>query len=435
MIDLRWQARETSPGAETLMGVLGELMQEALFAGTCDAVLGLSRFSGGDLQGRVSRHIVTVRLAEALERAIGLEFAPSMRIPFLWLARRGGGEPGGYLPASFGFPPSDWALDLLARWEAHDSVRRSWAADARDGNSRVLESARLLRAALFHAVQTGDPSAAVRYVVDVVECGLCRDVTGAARAITLLLRVRSGGGTAEEMVRTFFDGRLPGTFHEWMTTPYAQADPEPRPLSSEGSALVGMLVERAFHLLEEARRTDGFDSWFMALTKAESVIQATLYVLQWSMPRMPLGLRAVHGQLSELDAHYSGMVASLRVARPPVMGAVVRHSRGLAEVFRAKGDVSGDRFAREALLIPRFLLDEPLTDGWREPGHRTASMLSRPDGLRERLSPEQAVVLAPDDPSSWQALGSLLRERDVPWAGQVCEHLAGVATERAHPPA
>ncbi|MGW7481752.1 hypothetical protein ACWGH8_24515 [Nonomuraea muscovyensis] len=433
MIPTAWRVRQAPAGAEVLVEVLAGLTKEALLAGACAATLGLHRF-GVRFEDRRTRHAVLVRLAEGLEQTIGLRFDGSMDVPFLRFAREGEGELSGYLTRRSDYLPSAWATDLLVRWDVQETLTESWRAsgDDADANSRVLESARLLRAALHHAARTGEPTSAVGYLVDVVTTGLCRDVRGAARAVTLLLWALAGADTAETLVRAFFGGRLPDSLHAWTTVPLTE--PASAALPRRAGPTVRMLVERSFGLLDDARRTDGADPWFMALTRAASLIQCVTYVLRWVAPRLPLGLAPVYGQLCELDAHYSALVAGFRVARPPLMSGPVRHARTMAAAFHAAGDTTGDRFAREALLIPRALLDEhaPLTDAWREPGCHTATLLPRPPGLLDRLTPPQAVVADAADPARWRALAADLDAQGSTWAAQVSASMAGVAEAQAH---
>ncbi|MFG3442270.1 hypothetical protein ACGF0J_33945 [Nonomuraea sp. NPDC047897] len=432
MIPTAWRARQAPPGAELLVEVLAGLTKEALLASACDAVVGLHRF-GVRFEQRRARHTVLVGLAGGLEKAIGLRFDPSMDVPFLRLARDGDGELSGYLSRRSDYLPSAWATDLLARWDVQDTLRESWRAsgDDPDANSRLLESARLLRAALHHAARTGEPTSAIEYIADVVSAGLCRDVTGAARAITLVLRAPAEAGTADALVRAFFGGRLPDTGRAWAAAPLTE--PALSALPRRAAPVMSMLVERSYGLLDDARQSGGFDSWFMALTRAAGMIRCVTYVLRWATERMPLGLRAVYGQLAELDAHYSGTVAGLRVARPPIMRGVVAHMRHMAAMFRAGGDTTGDRFAREALLIPRPLLEEDahLPEAWQGPGCHTAPILARPPGPLDRLTPCQAVVADAADPARWHALAAHLDARGATWAARMSAAMAGTAAAQA----
>lgn len=429
MIPTAWQVRRTPPGTEVLVEVLAGLTKETLFAGACAATLGLPRFKVR-FEDRRARHTVVLRLAMGLEDAVGLRFHPSMDAPFLRFTRPGDeAELSGHLARRPGYLPSAWLTDLLARWDVHETLSESWRAAGDDvrGNSSALESARLLRAALWHAARTDEPASAVGYVVDVVTTGLCRDVTGASRAITLLLWASAQADTGEALARVLFGGHLPDTAHAWTTAPLTE--PAPAALPSRASPSVRMLVERTFALLEEARRADGFDTWFMALTRAAGMLHCVALVLRWVTERPAPGLRAVHGHVCELDAHYSALVAGLHVAGSPLMNGPVRHARALAARFRAAGDTTGDRFAGEALLIPPALLDEdePLPDAWRDPGHLTATLLPRPPGLLDRLTPRRAVVADAANPARWHALAAELDAEAAPWAARVAAYLADVA--------
>lgn len=414
-------------GLDTLVEVLAFLIKEALFVSAFEAV---TPNAADTVSARRARHSVVHYLARGLEQAAGLRFT-GMRTPFLHHAAGGASdtELSGYLPEYPHYPPSEWLLDLFVRWEAHAEVRRnSGSSRQSDGNSYVLESARLQRAALHHAWKSGHLTAASVYVVDVVDSGLCRDARGAARALTMLLWAVRDTDTPEDLVRRYFDGHVPATMNDWAHLPFTEPA-RPARLSTASSAAVAGLIQRPWLRLEDARGASDIDEWFIALIRAMGAIQCTLYVLQWFSDRLPLGARAVYGQLTELDADYAGTCALLRLEGTLDMARFVAHQRDRADGYRRKGDNTGDRFAHERMVVPRWLLEHEgeLPPPWRYPGWRTATLLKPPKAQPAHLPPTQAVVVDPLDPHCWRTLARQFEQDGASWAAAMAEHTATVA--------
>ncbi|MBF6180814.1 hypothetical protein [Nocardia otitidiscaviarum] len=414
-------------GLDTLAEVLAFLMKEALLVSAFEAV---TPNAADRVTARRSRHSVVYSFAQGLEQATGLRFT-AMRTPFLHHAVGGSSdvELSGYLSERPHYPPSDWLLDLFVRWEAHTEVRRnSGSSRQSDGDSYVLESARLQRAALHHAWKCGSLTTATDYVVDMVESGLCRDARGAARALTLLLWAIRDTDTPEDLVRRYFGGQVPATRNDWAHSPLTEPDRPARVSRSASAALTG-LIQRPWLRLADARGASDIDGWFIALTRAVGVIQCTLYVLQWISDRIPLGARAVYGQLTELDADYAVLCAMLRLDGTVDMSRVVAHQRSQADVFRRKGDSTGDRYAHERMVVPRWLLEHngELPPSWRYPGWRTATLLNPPQAVLAHLSPGRAVIVDPLDTDRWRVLARHFEQDGASWAAAMSEHTATAA--------
>ncbi|WP_084958322.1 hypothetical protein [Thermoactinospora rubra] len=136
-------------------------------------------------------------------------------------------------------------------------------------------------------------------------------------------------------------------------------------------------------------------------------------------------VKAVCGQLAEIDADYHAVAAVLRLGGAPVMTSVLRGQRDRRETFRRAGDVCGDRFARERMLGPRHLLDHrgELPPPWRGPGRRTASLWPRM-GLPYGLPPHHALVVSPTDPGLWRDLARHLRDTGAARSAALADHMA-----------
>lgn len=413
-------------GLDTLAKVLAFLMKEAVLVSAFDAV---TPNAPDSVTPRRSRHSVVHSFARGLEQAAGLRFT-GVRTPFLHHAVGGSADVvlSGYLPEHPRYPPSDWLLDLFVRWEAHTEVRRNSRSRPSGGDSYVLESARLQRAALHHAWKSGSLAAATDYIVDIVDSGLCRDARGAARALTMLLWAIRDTDTAEDLVRRYFDGQVPTTVSDWARLPFTEPD-RPARISRAASAALTGLMQRPWSRLADARGAADIDEWFIALTRAVGSIQCTLCVLQWISDRLPIGARAVYGQLTELDADYAALCAMLRLHGTLDMPRWVAHQREQADGFRRKGDSTGDRFAHERMVVPRWLLehDGELPQPWRYPGWRTATLLNPPKVVLARLPFEQAVIVDPCDPDRWRGLARQFEQDGAAWAAATAEHTATVA--------
>jgi hypothetical protein len=375
---------------------------------------------------RLPRHRAVARLVNILEQEIRLEFGDTT-LPLVALSQvaKRGGPVGGYLRDHPGYAPSEWVIDLFTRWVAHHQVvandwNRSKDRQAVRAGSRDLEAARLLRAALSYCWHTQSPDAvatATAFVVGVAESGLCRDAEGAGLAFAMLLRAGSGADTPDSLLRSFFP-RVPAGGDEWIHLPL-NFPPEPVPLTATTMSAVESLVIRAGILLDQTRQSADFDEWFSRLVRAECLVRCVYYGLEWATPRLPLGLRTVQSQFSELDADYGAIRALLRFSD---MTAIVGKFERMAGQFRAVGDTSGDRFARERLLIPRELLGrrDTLPRRWLGPSWRTASVVPHGKSLGD-LTPEQALVVRPDIAARWRTLAATLTD---PSAAQVAEHIA-----------
>ncbi|MGK8522543.1 hypothetical protein ACRS6B_13735 [Nocardia asteroides] len=427
MIPIGFTADRAVRGLDTLVEVLASLIGEALLVSAFEAV---TPNATETVSARRARHGVVRYLAQGLEQAAGLRFT-GMRTPFLHHAIGGasGTELSGYLSAYPHYPPSEWLLDLFVRWEAHVEVRRnSGSSRQSDGNSYVLESARLQRAALHHAWKSGRLTAASDYVIDVVDSGLCRDARGAARALTMLLWAMRDTDTPEDLVRRYFDGHVPATIDDWARLPFTEPD-RPARLSTASSAALADLIARPWLRLADARGASGIDEWFIALIRSMGAIQCALYTLQWYSDRLPLGARAVYGQLTELDADYAVLCALLRLNGTLAMARFVAHQRDRADGYRRKGDSTGDRFAHERMVVPRWMLEHEgeLPPPWQYPGWRTATLLQPPKARLAHLAPVHAVVVDPLDPHRWRTLARQLEEDDASWAAAMAEHMATIA--------
>lgn len=428
MIPIGFTADRGVRGLDTLAGVLAFLMKEALFVSASEAVTPHAADSVSDWR---ARHSVVHDLARGLEQAVGLRFT-GMRTPLLHHAIDSApdAELSGYLAEHPRYPPSEWLVDLFVRWEAHREVCRNSASS--DGDSSVLESARLQRAALYHAWKSGSISAATEFVLDVVDGGLCRDARGAARALTMLLWAVRDDDTPEDLVRRYFDGHVPATVHDWTRLSFTEPD-RPARFSAAASAALTDLLPRPWTRLADARGAADVDEWFIALIRAMGAIQCTLYVLQWVSDRLPLGARAVYGQLTELDADHGSTCALLRFHGTLDMPGFIARQRDQAAVYRRNGDTTGDRFANERMVLPRWLLEHEgeLPAPWRHPGWRTATLLNPPKSALARLPPEHAVVVDPLAPQHWQALARQFGQDGATWAAAMAEHMSTAAANRS----
>lgn len=459
MIHPAFQARP-GPGNDILADLASCLLDESLLASAMDSIRGVDRAqnSTSPPEGgwahpelarlarladerkpdtttialdRVSRNQAVMGLVGLLEERIGLTFRDTT-VPIVALpsqAEKRDGPLAGYLGDHPDYGPSEWVLDLFARWDVHDGLIVKWRDRGLDddtvrGNSESLETARLLRAALYHCwyARTSDATAtAAAYVTDVAAAGLCRDVNGAGRAFAMLLRAGANAQEPESLVRLFYN-RIPVDIAEWVHTPL-HLPPDPQPLTATTMNAVSTLLSHAYALLDRARQAANFDEWFTMLTRAECLVRCVYYALQWAAPRLSLGLRTVQSQFGELDAHYGAINAVLTLSD---MTAVVEMFRRLAAQFRATGDTAGDRFAREQLLIPRELLShrDLLPQEWLGPSWRTASVVPH-DKLPGSLLPQQALVMRPDVAAHWRALAAALGGQGARQAAEIADLMAG----------
>jgi hypothetical protein len=158
-----------------------------------------------------SRGPVTILLARILEDQAGLRFS-GPPIPFCGFAKgqSDGSSPlGGYAPAQKGYSPGAWVADFYARWHAHQDVLSSHA-DAGltqaqvEADSRYLEAARLIRAALSHCMDSDAPDAvqaAVQFVAEIAGTGQARDHAGSALAVSVLLRAGAASDDPRSLTR------------------------------------------------------------------------------------------------------------------------------------------------------------------------------------------------------------------------------------------
>jgi hypothetical protein len=373
------------------------------------------------------RHLAVIRLIGLLEKRIGLAFQDTV-VPFVTtptMVERRGYPLGGYLRDHPGFGPFDWVLNLFARWDDHHAWLAYWwdrSADSRAVSrySRTFEATGLLRGALYccwHGQSADALAAAADYIIDLVVTGLCRYTEGAAAAFAGLLRAGATARTPEALVRLFY-GRLPAEPTEWASA-RLNFPTDPVPLTTATMTVVNSLVLRAYAQLDQTRTATNFDEWFTALVRAWCLASCLFYGLRWASPQMSLGLRTLQSQFSDIDAECAGIVGVLAFDD---MTAIVEESRRHAARFRACGDTTGDRFARTQMVIPRWLIDshDPLPREWLGPTWRTASVLPHDKPLGD-LTPQQALVVCPEDATQWRALATALAEDSATGAAEIVE--------------
>ena len=419
---VRLFAAGPAAGNETFVEIMNVLCGEILAASARDASIpGLSYYA--EFRSRI-----TVLLANVLEDEIGLRFGETP-MPFCGLARRvldEGGPLGGYVAGHPDYLPHTWVTELFVRWLSHQQARWKWGNAGSSynevlANAMHLEGARLIRAALWHCMGAEDRNAvpvAVRFVAEVTSTGQARDSMGAALAISTLLRAGTAADDPESLVRLLFGGSFPETAEDWTTGPLSWSDPPPGPLARSSQQAVSWLLLHAQSMAERARRAEDFDSWAIALTTAEPVFLTIVHGLSWAMAEIPLGLRTVRTQFEELHADANCLLLAAHAGMP----SAVAYSLELAERFRRLGDSTGQRFARERLLIPPGLLDtsKPLPPAWSGPTWRIATAWCRdspaatrqpPGGARNDLTLDDVQTATV---SALSQVDRLLTKRDTP---------------------
>ena len=366
---------DPNPGNELLLEVMNSLYFEALVMSAGYA----NGYPKSDLEYHESKLGTTCLLARVLQEEIGLRFR-TMHMPFCLppaLALPGGYPMAGYLDDYPDLSPNPWIAGLFVRWHVQDHMLQRWKASGKDirHNSMMLETRYLLRCALWYCLRTNDQDAvmaAVQLVAELVGTGQVRDAMGAAMAISVLLRTEPALESPRDLVSAFFGGSIPVTAEDWKTSPLTWSNEESRPLSRGSQRAVNWLVQYVQSTVDRVRQAPNFDAWFAALTMAGSVINSVTDGLRWSIPKVPIGLRAVLAQWEELAADLG---PQLMLADIGGMPAVIGSSRDMAERYLRIGDTTGERFARERMLIPRELFESrgPLPVMWRRPSYRMAT--------------------------------------------------------------
>jgi len=392
------------PGIEPLLEIVNALCVEALVmsAGYADG------YPKTNHDYREPKLKTTCVLARMLREEVGLQFRMA-HMPFCIFppepALAVGYPMAGYVEDYPHFPSDLWIVSLFVRWHVQDHMLHRWEVTDEDvkHNSMMLEARRLLRCALWHCLHADDQDAvavAVRFVTELAGTGQVRDAMGAALAISVLLRTGPEVESPRDLALTFFGGSIPATAKDWATGPLGWSNMESRPLSPSSQRAVDWLVQYVQSMVGQLREAPDFDAWFAALTMIQPVITSVKYGLQWAIPKRTIGLRAVLAQFDELDADFGPLPMAGDMAGMPGM---IAYSRMLADSFRKLGDMSGERFARERMLIPRKLLDSsnPLPLTWRRPTWRMATGWFHGSRLNGRgmglgLSPD-LLELPPDD--------------------------------------
>jgi hypothetical protein len=374
---------DSAPGSDVLLPIIETLYREALTASTYNVSMGRSIIGFPRASYRERRGHVLYRISAALEHEIGLRPGPA-RTPFCaTFSNVENGDPlGGYIGEVAGYPVPRWLGEFFARWEGVDAVGASWqqrgnTPDQVDHNTAFVEGARLTRAALWHVFSSESRDAvrvAVQYVVELTATGQARSLRGAALAIAWLLRCAGeDSGSPVDLAAALFGGRAPDTLQEWVRKPLSLPELRIGRLSNTAQRAVSWLVQYTWATVERTRAASDLDEWFIAVASAGCITGCVHAALGWVAGEVPLGLRATRSQFSELNADCSPWLAMFFVDASG-MPAVVRLSRDMADDFRRRGDTSGQRFARERLLIPRPLVDSehPLPARWRRPTWRLA---------------------------------------------------------------
>jgi hypothetical protein len=427
-------AADSAPGSDVLLPIMETLCREALTASAYNACHGRQITGFPAASYRERRGVVIYRISAALEREIGLRHGPGRTAFCALFSQVEDGDPlGGYVGAVPGYPVSRWLMEFFARWDSLDAVRSSWAqrgspSDRVDDNSAVVEGARLARAALWYVHSTGSHDAvreAIEYIAELTATGQARELRGAALAIASLLRCAGEDDGPDDLAAAVYGGRAPGTVEEWARKPLSLPELGVGSLSNTAQRAVGWLVQYTWDTVGRTRDASDLDEWFTAVTSADAITGCVHTALGWIAGELPLGLRATRSQFSELNADCSPLLRLFFVDGWG-MPAVVKYSRNKADAFRRSGDTSGDRFARERLLIPRELVDSehPLPDRWLRPTWRSATAWfhdAQPRGRhtvvprdgdgthRERVEAVDAAMAA----SSRQLQAAGLREDDI----------------------
>jgi hypothetical protein len=349
-------------GYDELLDVANALGGEMLLASA-------GTTGGGSGPGYLIRRIGASELViELLEEVIGLRFTDDLTLPFCAALPRfvhDGGCLSGYVADYPELGPSQWVHDTQTRWAALLRDKNEWPGDG----YILTERGRLVRCALWHC-QTADGDAtlaAVRFVAELTATGQAGNPWGAGEAIAALLQ--AGSESADSLVSAFYGDHTPRTAEDWIMPPLRYQSAA-SPLSRSAQRAIGWLVQHGWSLVERVRSAPDFDSWFAALAAVDSTSTAIVRALSVAMPDMPISLRAVHSQFEELRADTPPTLLAAMFG----MTHAVNHMRSLARKFRAQGDTTGARFARERLLLPPALLeDHALPTVWERPTWRTAN--------------------------------------------------------------
>ncbi|MFI9650620.1 hypothetical protein ACIHAA_30675 [Streptomyces sp. NPDC052040] len=407
-----------APGAGPLLEVIDILLQEALLAGRQTAAMAYRGPEAPSAEYRRRRNRILLALTLAAEEEIGLRFAADLPFVVSAPAVQEGAPFAGYTAQWPQLTPSQWISELFVRWKSYgpgeDTAEDESQEDA-EGRRAALTD-RLLRAALWHCVATDAQDAvpeAVRLIVELAATGQAMNASAAGDAVALLLRAAGEETPSARDLTRVFTRDVPASPEQWVTGPlYWPTEPAPA-LGRSAQRAANWMLAFVHARLDRVRAAHDFDTWVSALAEVTCAAVTCRGGLRQAVVRLPLGLKTVCAQFEELHADFPSLWVALEIRG---MGAALDYSRDVEKKFRALGDTTGRRFARERALLPESLRNtsEP-SAVWLRPSWRTATALVDPWPALRRVDDPSAYQTTPiTEKELWAHLGQGPRSPDLP---------------------
>jgi hypothetical protein len=258
--------------------------------------------------------------------------------------------------------PGQWLAAVFSNWKA---IAHSEAPER-------TEMYRVLRSALWVCHRSG-VTAALRYVLDLVQNGQVLDVRAAAWGVSRVLIASSRTPDPEQLVSRLMDGGVPDTPRDWLAfTPGEDCWLEPAHICAEARAGLESLVEHGWALVGRARSATTLDDWLSAILAVHGSLMFIADVIRLTLGEPPTEVAALLSQFEELWCDVGTAIVCLEIGEQAGMGVrgFVEYERGLEQQFRDAGDRTGQRFRRERLLLPAGMMDGADTQHWTMPSWR-----------------------------------------------------------------
>ncbi|HEX3780093.1 MAG TPA: hypothetical protein VHX38_10510 [Pseudonocardiaceae bacterium] len=334
------------------------------------------------------RELPLIPLVVWLEQECGLRFADA-RLPYRhYGATWPHGQPfSGYTDERPGPSPGQWLMAVFSTWKVI----------AFNESPADCEAHSVFRAALWVCSHAG-VTAALHYVLDLVDAGLVLCPDAAAWAASRIAIGAAETSEPRELVARLVEGGAPtGPGARLLGVPSREAwHAEGRSSPAAASALES-LIGRGWALVERAREAMSLDEWLPAVLALPGTLRFIARVVTLTLGEVPTEVDAILSQFEELWCDVAVIVGLLEIGEnggPGGLPMFVDYERDLQRRFHDSGDVAGQRFRRERLLLPARILTSGVTAGWTAVGWRIAVpwRLHHIEDARGRLAPEQVAA-------------------------------------------